>query len=197
MAPLPTHSALLIVDVQRDFLPGGALAVRGGDQVVPAINRCIALLRAQRVPVWATRDWHPVDHCSFQAQGGPWPAHCVRETPGARFAAELCLPARCRVVSKGTRQDQDAYSGFDGTDLQAQLQAADVSTLYVVGLATDYCVRATVLDALRLGLSAIVLRDAVRAVDVHPGDGERALAEMRAAGAGFASVAELENEYAA
>jgi nicotinamidase/pyrazinamidase len=175
--------ALILVDVQLDFLPGGRLAVPQGDAVVPALNRYIAVFRGLTFPVVATRDWHPADHCSFAAQGGPWPPHCVAGTDGARFAPLLDLPCEARIVSKATAYDKDAYSGFEGTDLDDWLERAGVLRVFVGGLATDYCVLNTVRDALRLGYETFVLTDAVRAVDVQPGDGERALAEMRALGA--------------
>jgi nicotinamidase/pyrazinamidase len=175
--------ALILVDVQLDFLPGGRLAVPQGDAVVPALNRYIAVFRGLTFPVVATRDWHPADHCSFAAQGGPWPPHCVAGTDGARFAPLLDLPCEARIVSKATAHDKDAYSGFEGTDLDDWLERAGVSRVFVGGLATDYCVLNTVRDALRLGYETFVLTDAVRAVDVQSGDGERALAEMRALGA--------------
>jgi nicotinamidase/pyrazinamidase len=183
--------ALLIVDVQRDFLPGGRLAVPHGDAVIAPINTCIARFVAQRLPVYASRDWHPERHCSFSAAGGPWPPHCVAGSAGAQFAATLALPAHAKVVSKGTAPERDAYSAFGDTDLHARLRASQVARLVVAGLATDYCVASTVLDALRLGYRVIVVRDAVAAVDVQPGDGERALARMCAAGAALATSREL------
>ena len=175
--------ALVVVDVQNDFLPGGSLAVPRGDQVIAPLNRWIARFAAAGLPVYATRDWHPVDHCSFAAQGGPWPPHCVAGTPGAEFADALGLPSDATVIGKATRQDADAYSGFAGTDLHERLRHAGVKRLFVGGLATDYCVLNTVRDALDLGYGVVLLTAAVRAVDVRPGDGDRALAEMIAAGA--------------
>jgi Amidases related to nicotinamidase len=175
--------ALVIVDVQNDFLPGGALAVPEGGRVIPPLNRCIELFAAAGRPIFATRDWHPPDHCSFKSQGGPWPPHCVAGTEGAAFATALRLPQAAIVVSKATRPDTDAYSGFGGTELHRRLQETGSRRLVVGGLATDYCVLNTVKDALRLGYRVLVLQDAVRAVDVHRGDGERALAEMRDGGA--------------
>jgi nicotinamidase/pyrazinamidase len=169
--------------VQRDFLPGGALAVPGGEAVVAPLNAWIGRFAAAGGPVFATRDWHPPDHCSFAAQGGPWPPHCVARSAGATFAPGLQLPQDCRIVSKATRRDRDAYSGFDGTDLADRLRARGVQKVWIGGLATDYCVRATTLDALREGFEAHVLVPAVRAVEVQAGDGRRALEEMRAAGA--------------
>jgi nicotinamidase/pyrazinamidase len=175
--------ALILVDVQNDFLPGGALAVPRGDEVLATLKGWIARFRAAGLPVFATRDWHPADHCSFAAQGGPWPPHCVAQTPGAAFAAVLALPGAARMISKATTPDKDAYSGFAGTTLHAELQALGVRRLLVGGLATDYCVLNTVQDALSLGYAVVLLLDAIRAVDVAPGDGERAIAAMLAAGA--------------
>jgi nicotinamidase/pyrazinamidase len=184
--------ALLIVDVQRDFLPGGRLAVARGDEVVPVLNDYIARFRAGGLPVFASRDWHPADHRSFAPHGGPWPVHCVAEEAGAEFAPGLELPADVVVISKATDRAEEAYSAFQGTDLAERLARAGVRRVFVGGLATDYCVLNTVLDARRLGLEAIVLEDAVRAVDVQPGDGERALAAMLAAGARRATRSEFE-----
>lgn len=175
--------ALILVDVQLDFLPGGSLAVPHGDEVVPALNHYIAVFRRLTFPVVATRDWHPPDHCSFQAQGGPWPPHCVAGSDGARFASLLDLPCETRIVSKATARDKDAYSGFEGTDLDDWLKGTGVRRVFVGGLATDYCVLNTVRDALRLGYETYLMQDAVRAVDVAAGDGERAIAEMRSLGA--------------
>jgi nicotinamidase/pyrazinamidase len=180
------RTALLAVDVQGDFLPGGSLAVARGDEVVDP------LLRAARGVdmVVATRDWHPPGHISFAERGGPWPPHCVVGTPGSLIHAEVDRVAGV-VVSKGTNPEVDAHSGFDGTPLAALLRATGVGRVLVGGLATDYCVRATALDALREGFEVVVLRDAVRAVDAQPGDGERALDELRAAGARVEDVASV------
>ena len=182
-ARLQAGDALILVDVQLDFLPGGSLAVSHGDEVVPVLNHYIAVFRRLTLPVVATRDWHPPDHCSFRAQGGPWPPHCVAGSDGARFAPLLDLPCEARIESKATARDRDAYSGFEGTDLDEWLQRAGVSRVFVGGLATDYCVLNTVRDALRIGYATFLLADAVRAVDVQAGDGERAIAEMRRLGA--------------
>jgi nicotinamidase/pyrazinamidase len=175
--------ALLLVDVQCDFLPGGSLAVRDGDRVLAPINDCIALFGRQRLPVYASRDWHPAVHCSFRDQGGPWPPHCIAGSAGAQFSPDLRLPGDATIVSKATAADRDAYSAFDGTDLAPALRAAGVARLFVAGLATDWCVLRTVVDALGAGFGVVVLRDAVAAVDVQPGDGERALEQMRSLGA--------------
>jgi nicotinamidase/pyrazinamidase len=175
--------ALVVVDVQRDFLPGGALGVPAGDQVVAPINRTVSMFERAGLPIFYSRDWHPTDHISFKARGGPWPRHCVAGTDGAAFAPTLRVPASAVVISKATSPDRDAYSAFQDTTLASQLRAAGVRRVYVGGLATDYCVKATVLDAKREGFDVKVLKDAVRAVDVQPGDGERALQEMQQSGA--------------
>ena len=177
------QDALVVVDVQNDFLPGGALGVPRGGEVIGPLNTCLRAFAAAGRPVFATRDWHPQNHCSFKARGGPWPAHCVAGTPGADFAAALDLPAGAVIVFKGSAPEHDAYSGFAGTDLGARLAAAGVRRVVIGGLATDYCVLNTVLDARAAGFEVVVLEDAVRAVDVAPGDGERALERMRDAGA--------------
>lgn len=177
--------ALLLVDVQNDFLPGGSLAVKEGAEVVEPLNRCIELFSQRHLPIFATRDWHPADHCSFVGQGGPWPPHCVAGTPGADFAPGLRIPADLPMVKigKGNAPAKDSYSGFVDTELDQQLGERAVLRLFVGGLATDYCVLNTVLDALRRGYRVMVLSDAIRAVEVNPGDGERALAAMEEMGA--------------
>ena len=175
--------ALLIVDAQIDFLPGGRLAVSAGDEVVPVLNAYLRAFGRRGLPVFATRDWHPPDHCSFREHGGPWPPHCVAHSDGARFAPLLDLPCGVTIISKATEARKDAYSGFEGTALDDMLRAAGVRRLFVGGLATDYCVLNTVRDARRLGYAVRLLTDAIRAVDVQPGDGARAVAQMRALGA--------------
>jgi nicotinamidase/pyrazinamidase len=183
--------ALLVVDMQRDFLPGGSLGVRDGDRVLAPVNRCIDLFVRLGLPVFASRDWHPPDHCSFRERGGPWPVHCVAGSAGAEFDSGLRLPTDVPVVSKATRAQHEAYSAFSGTDLRQRLEAVGAKRLFVAGLATDYCVLQTALDALRQGLQVILVRDAIAAVDAQPGDGERALAQMARAGAGFVDSARL------
>jgi nicotinamidase/pyrazinamidase len=183
--------ALLVVDVQNDFLPGGSLAVAHGDEVVPVLNGCLALFTARQLPVYASRDWHPSNHCSFRAQGGPWPPHCIADSYGAEFAGNLDLPADAVIISKADTPEKDAYSAFEDTDLGLCLKAVDVRRLFVGGLATDYCVLNTVKDALALGYAVVLLADAVRAVEVTPGDGEKAMMEMRTLGAQFALSTDL------
>ena len=170
--------ALIVVDVQNDFCPGGALAVPDGDAVVEQVNR----LASESAFVIATRDWHPADHGSFAEQGGPWPVHCVAGTPGAELHAGIDTGLVDAVVDKGQAPDREGYSGFEGTELGQLLREHDVDAVDVAGLALDYCVKATALDARRAGLDVTVHRDATRAVEVQPGDGERAVEELRAAG---------------
>ena len=183
--------ALMIVDVQKDFLPGGALAVPSGQEVIAPLNRCSGEFERRRLPIFATRDWHPADHCSFRERGGPWPAHCVAGSTGAEFAAELSLPPDVRIISKATEAQAEAYSGFQGTNLAEQLAGLGCSRLFLGGVATDYCVRETALDARSGGFDVIVLEDAVRAVDVHAGDGERALRELVSKGVRLARTEDL------
>ena len=181
---LTVSDALLLVDVQNDFCPGGALAVADGDAVVPALNAWIAAARQGGARVFASRDWHPPDHLSFAERGGIWPLHCVQDTPGAAFHPDLELPNDAVIVTKADTADREAYSAFDSGELAAQLRAAGIERLWVGGLATDYCVKASVLDAAELpGLEVRVITNAIRAVDAAPGDGEAALEAMRAAGA--------------
>ncbi len=183
---------LIIVDVQNDFLPGGKLAVAGGDAVVAVLNRAAALFAQHGLTVAATRDWHPPNHCSFSAQGGPWPPHCIAGSAGAAFPAALELPAATLVVSKATAPDSDAYSGFEGTALASLLRERGVARLFVGGLATDYCVLNTVLDALTLGFKVVLLLDAIKAVELRDGDGSRAIAQMAGRGATAVRFAEIE-----
>lgn len=175
--------ALLVVDVQNDFLPEGALAVPGGDEILPEVNRLIDEFVTRGLPVVLSRDWHPPDHCSFEAEGGVWPPHCIRDTYGAEFAQGLRMPLNAAIISKATRRDEEAYSAFEGTDLDRILTERKVTRLFVVGLATDYCVLASVRDARRLGYEVVVPAGGIRAVDVHPDDGPRAIEEMRKSGA--------------
>lgn len=185
---MKTASALLIIDVQNDFCPGGSLPVREGDRVVPVLNRYIELFREWKLPIFASRDWHPATTSHFRDFGGIWPAHCVQGSQGARFHRDLALPEETIVISKGLDPNRDDYSAFQaatesGMPFPAQLEAMAVRKLYVGGLATDYCVKASVLDGLRHGLEMILLEDAVRGVDLNPCDSAKAVEEMVRAGA--------------
>jgi nicotinamidase/pyrazinamidase len=173
------HSAILIIDFQNDFTPGGALAVEGGDEIAEPIMR----LAPQFDHVLATRDWHPPDHASFETEGGPWPVHCVQGTHGAELhPSMLDIPVEA-IVDVGAEREDEGYSGFEKSKLEDLLRERDVDEVAVVGLATDYCVRASTIDACKLGFDTTVVTDAIRAVDVNPGDGDRALEEMKDAGA--------------
>ena len=174
--------ALLIVDPQVDFLPGGSLGVPQGDAVLAPINRLIDLYRAHALPVYVSRDWHPALHCSFADQGGPWPVHCIAGSAGARFAKALQLDGAV-IISKATTVEVDAYSAFNGTGLADTLRERGIRRLVVCGLATDYCVLNTVVDGLAAGFEVLLATEAVRAVNINTGDGERALARMLDAGA--------------
>ncbi|MDA0179045.1 nicotinamidase [Solirubrobacter phytolaccae] len=172
--------ALVIVDFQNDFTPGGALAVPHGDEIAERINALSA--SGDYALVVATRDWHPADHGSFSEQGGPWPVHCVAGTPGAELHPALDRSRIDVIVDKGQAVDTDGYSGFEGTGLEEILRERGITQVTVVGLATDYCVKNTALDALRAGFQVTVDSTAVRGVEVQDGDSERALSEVRAAG---------------
>jgi nicotinamidase/pyrazinamidase len=176
--------ALVIVDYQNDFNPGGALAVAGGDEIAERINALAADDRFALVV--ATRDWHPPDHRSFSDQGGTWPVHCVAGTPGAELHPALDAGRIDVIVDKGQDRDTEGYSGFQATGLESLLRERGIDRITVVGLATDYCVRHTALDALRDGFPVTVDSSAVRGVDVQPGDSTRALDELREAGASIA-----------
>jgi nicotinamidase/pyrazinamidase len=180
--------ALLVVDVQNDFCPGGSLAVAEGHAVVPLLNQYMERAAAAGIPIFASRDWHPAQTTHFQESGGQWPPHCVQGTPGAEFHPDLRLPEGTVVVSKGMNPFDEGYSLFeakleDGRDALTALRELGVTRVHVGGLATDYCVRATTLDALAARFDVFLLEDAIRAVEAQPGDSERAIEEMRAAGA--------------
>lgn len=175
---LQATDALIIVDVQNDFLPGGSLAVPHGDEVVPVMNSYTHAFEEKKLPIFATRDWHPANHCSFETQDGIWPPHCVQGSEGAEYAPGLQLPDEVVIISTATEPKKEAYSGFDGTDLHDRLQALNIKRLFVGGLATDYCVLSTAKDGLSLGYEVYLLEDASRAVNVNPHDGQKAIAEM-------------------
>ncbi len=181
--------ALIVTDVQNDFMPAGALGIPLANHIIAPLNRYVREFEARQLPIFATRDWHPANHCSFRAQGGPWPPHCVRDTRGAEFVRDLYLPANVRVVSKATEIDREAYSAFEGTDLATQLRQLRCSRVVLGGLATDYCILATALDARTAGFDVVVLEDAIRGVDLEPGDSQDALERMAAAGVKLATLA--------
>lgn len=170
--------ALIVVDMQNDFLPGGSLAVAGGNGIIPQLNRYLAYFAAHQLPVFATRDWHPLSHCSFQSQGGPWSPHCIAGSDGAAFHPDLKLPANAHLISKATSPETDAYSGFTGTQLNELLQSLHIQRVFIGGLATEYCVLNTVKDALQFQYVTFVLKDAVRAINQQPEDGQNALEAM-------------------
>ncbi len=174
---------MIIVDVQNDFLPGGALAVPNGGLVVEPLNKYLELFTRRCLPVFATRDWHPKGHVSFKERGGPWPPHCVQNTWGAEISGGLSLPSYAMIIDKAFSPDRDAYSGFQETILDLELHRLGVRRLFIGGLATDYCVRMTVLDSIHLGFETILLLDAIKGVDMRAGDSEKAVEEMVLKGA--------------
>jgi nicotinamidase/pyrazinamidase len=183
--PDPRHllkpgDALLVVDVQVDFCPGGALPIPEGDLVVPVCNTWIERASEIGIAVYASRDWHPRSHPSFLAFGGPWPPHCVQDTPGARFHPALLLPDSATIVTKGTRFDRDQYSAFDETGLAVELRRRDLRRIFIGGLAQDVCVRATALGARLEGFEVVLIADASRPVTIAGGEG--ATLEMQRAG---------------
>src|SRR5215467_911723 len=183
-----SKDALIVVDVQNDFCPGGALAVKDGDQVIPALNRHIDKLTKAGSPIFATRDWHPAKTSHFNTSGGPWPPHCIQGSKGSQFHPDLKLPPHTVIVSAGMGSDEDGYSGFLGIDdsgvkLSELLRLRGIERICVGGLATDYCVKHTVLDGLKEGFEVVLLEDATRGVNLQPGDSERAVEEMIRAGA--------------
>jgi len=180
---LLARPALVVVDVQRDFCPGGSLAVDHGDEVVPKLNRLIRAFEKAGLPIFFTRDWHPPDHCSFRGHGGKWPPHCVVGTPGAEFHPGLSVPRGSTVVSKATERDSEAYSAFQGTDLADKLRKAKVTEVFLGGLATDYCVKESCLDALASGFAVCVVRDCTRGIDLKENDSALALDAMASKGA--------------
>ena len=187
------RDALIVVDVQNDFCLGGSLAVPQGDAVVPVMNRYMQQATESGMAVFASRDWHPRETRHFAEFGGPWPVHCVQNTPGAEFHPQLRLPPEAWIVTTGTSAEDTGYSAFEGTlpdgaSVPDELRRLGVRRVHVGGLATDYCVRATVLDSLAAGFETFLLQDASRPVDVSPGDGERAVDEMLAAGAQLETV---------
>jgi nicotinamidase/pyrazinamidase len=181
--PGEKKKALIVVDVQNDFCPGGSLAVAHGDEVIAPVNQLIKEFLDRGEPVYKTRDWHPPQTNHFAAYGGVWPFHCVQNTEGAEFHPDLLDDPRITIISKGIDDTADGYSGFDGTNLAELLREQGVQEIWVGGLATDYCVKATVIDGVRQGFKVKALADSMRPVNVNPGDGANAVAEMTAVGA--------------
>jgi nicotinamidase/pyrazinamidase len=191
-APQPGDgSALIVTDIQNDFCPGGALAVPDGDQIIPLVNACVRFFHTHGLPVIASRDWHPRSHCSFKEQGGPWPVHCVQGSWGAQFHPALVLPPDCTIISKATDPKREAYSSFEGTPLEERLKELGARTVFITGIATDYCVKNTVLDGLKRGFRTVVLKDGIRGIEATPGDSARALQTMEEAGAVVASTKDI------
>ncbi|HOM71519.1 MAG TPA: isochorismatase family protein [Armatimonadota bacterium] len=191
--------ALVIIDVQKCFLPGGPLAVEEGDKVVPVLNEYIKIFKNRGLPIFATRDWHPPVTKHFKEYGGLWPPHCIRDTPGAEFAPGLELPEDTEIISAGVGPEEEGYSSFeganeDGESFEEVLRSQGILHLYVGGIATDYCVKETTLDALRKGFKATLLQDAVKAVNLKPGDDKRAIDDMVEAGAKVSELEEVRKE---
>ncbi len=186
--------ALIVVDMQNDFMPNGALPVPNGDKIVPILNEYIKLFNKNGNPVYFTRDWHPKEHLSFKDYGGIWPTHCVMETEGAKFYKDLFIPNDNKfIISKGTSKDFDAYSGFQGTILDDLLKERGIKRVFIGGVATDYCVKNTVLGALNLGYQVFVLEDGIKGVDLNKGDVERAINEMMSKGAVFINIGDIKD----
>jgi len=183
MISLTVHDALLIADIQNDFLPGGALGIRGGNEIIPVLMSYIRRFQIHHLPIVLTRDWHPPNHCSFHSQGGLWPAHCVAGSPGSLPPPTFDAPASAVIIYKAIDRDQEAYSAFQSTALDRHLRALGIRRLFIGGLATDYCVVNTVTDALTLGYAVCLLIDGIKAVNLQPDDGRRAEQDMIRLGA--------------
>jgi nicotinamidase/pyrazinamidase len=183
--------ALIVADVQKDFCPGGALPVPRGDEVILALNDYIKIFKKANARIFATRDWHPPNHISFKAQGGPWPPHCIQNSEGAQFHPDLKLPSDTTIVSKAMDPLKEAYSGFEGTDLAVTLKKQGVTRVFVGGLTTDYCVKNTVLDARKLGFEVVLLMDAIRGINVKSGDIAKAINSMIKSGAEQGTLADF------
>lgn len=183
MVTLTASDALLVADIQNDFLPGGALGIVGGDTIIPILLTYIRRFQTRQLPIFLTRDWHPPNHCSFRDQGGRWSAHCIAGTPGSLPPPTFETPASAVIVYKAIDPDQEAYSAFQHTALNRHLRALGICRLFIGGLATDYCVLNTVKDAVALGYDVYLLMDGIKAVNVRPDDGRLAEQEMIRLGA--------------
>ncbi|MCX7758799.1 MAG: nicotinamidase [bacterium] len=186
-----SNSALVVIDMQNDFLPGGSLEIPNSDTIIPVVNEYIKFFEGMGLTVVYTRDWHPENHISFRENGGRWPKHCVQNTRGSEFHPHVYLPKNYLVISKAFYPDLEAYSGFQDTELNQKLQEMGVKNLFVCGVATDYCVLNTVLDAINLGYKVFLLIDAVKGVDLNPNDSEDAVKKMVSAGAELLVFEEL------
>lgn len=180
---LTPHDALLIADIQNDFLPGGALGIRGGEAILPILEMYIRRFHKCGLPIFLTRDWHPSDHCSFLSRGGVWPVHCIAGSHGSLPPTSFPTPDAAVIIYKATDRDQEAYSAFQNTSLDRQLRNLSVQRLFVGGLATDYCVLCSVKDARTKGYAVCLLMDGIKAVNLRPDDGRRAEEEMIGLGA--------------
>jgi nicotinamidase/pyrazinamidase len=188
MNSLDSKKALLVVDVQNDFCPGGALGIHGGHKIIPILNKCIKFFEKENLPIIVTRDWHPKVTKHFEQFGGVWPEHCVEGSPGAMFHPDIELPKEALVMSKGMDPEKDSYSAFHAIDssgmaLPNLLKIFGITEIYIGGLATDYCVKYSALDALKDGLEVFILTDAIAGVDLQPEDSSLALQEMVSIGA--------------
>ncbi|MGQ0694309.1 MAG: isochorismatase family protein [Nitrospiraceae bacterium] len=183
MEPLTANDALLIADIQNDFLPGGTLGISGGDDIIPILLRYLLRFHDQGLPIYLTRDWHPPNHCSFRNRGGLWPVHCVAGSPGSLPPPSLEVPASAVIIYKAIDPEQEAYSAFQDTALDRHLRALGVRRLFIGGLATDYCVLNTVEDARALGYDVCLLMDGIKAVNLQPEDGLHAEQKMIRLGA--------------
>ena len=184
-------SALIVTDVQIDFCPGGALQVKDGDKIIPVLNKYIEIFEKEGLPVYYTRDWHPSNHCSFIGNGGIWPLHCLQGSKGAEFHPELKITSNACMIYKATNPEKEAYSTFEHTDLHENLKKQKIHMLYIGGLATDYCIKNSVIDACHLGYKVFVLMDGIKGVEVNPGESARALRMMKDVGSTFLQLNSL------
>ncbi len=170
--------SLIIVDMQNDFMPGGALPIENALSIIPKINKYIDIFSRSGALIVATRDWHPPNHISFKTSGGPWPPHCIQNTKGAEFVSDMKLPRNTIIISKAVHPEKEAYSGFDGTELDSVLRSYNIRRVFIAGVATDYCVKATAVDAFKHGYETFVLSDGIRGVDIPKGSIEKAIREL-------------------
>ncbi|MDR1992643.1 MAG: isochorismatase family protein [Nitrososphaerota archaeon] len=191
---LTETDALIITDIQNDFLPNGTLPIPNSQEIIPIINGYIKRFEAAQAHIITSRDWHPPNHTSFIPQTGPWPPHCVQNTFGAKFSPNLKLPPNTLINSKATKPDHEVYSAFEDTNLSSELYKRGVKRIFILGLATDYCVLDTTLDACELGFETIVLIDAIRGINAEPGDVEHAMTTMHNSGADLATETDFSDE---